>query len=490
MPWDVFPEGDQLCVYKLDADKKPTGSSLECYPKSEEAKARAYVRALYANADDATKEIGKQIKAVLDPLQYAYITPRRFGFLEFKQKSREGVTIFKDTATGLRWMFIVTSNAYQDRDQETITTKALAHYVDRAWAIEDKCIPDNTLLLWHKGDPIGDIIWTDMEGPFLIEVARERPNQLINIKQRGKALSVTIRDIWDAIESANETWGASHGFKYPESAKTKDGTYHYIAKFETSILPRAAASNPYTFAGVINDMDRDSFLDNLLSKVPGVKARVLRQGVAKLNEELQKQGLQHKEHQSDDDKTAVKGLVEAMIPKIDKTLSGISDSPSPDLRNAIIAIVVNELMAVSTELASEVDEPADELQTEIASQGSEDKPMPNVTDEQMNKQLAFMQRLITTQEQLADDNKATREVVTQLTEVVKSLTKDIPKLPGELEKLEERQKALENRLTGAPRRASMSDSTVVTDDKLTEQARKQTERFEEPLPGLKLKVEG
>jgi HK97 family phage prohead protease len=46
-PWNVFHEGDNWVVRKVDADGKPTGKPLGTHPTEEEA--RAQVRALYAN---------------------------------------------------------------------------------------------------------------------------------------------------------------------------------------------------------------------------------------------------------------------------------------------------------------------------------------------------------------------------------------------------------------------------------------------------------
>lgn len=486
--WDLFAEGDRIAVYKLDSNNRPSGTALKNYAKGQEGEARAFVRSLYAKADEETKQIGRAIKERLDPFEVGYLSPRAFGWLDTR-KYRTGVTILKG-ADNLRLMFIVTSNSYLDRDKETITTKALGRYVDKAWAVEDKCLPDNVLLFWHKGEPIGDIIWTDMEGPFLIEVAKERPNKQINLTAQGKSHKTTVRDMWDAIESATETWGASHGFRYPESAKSSDGTYHYIAKFETSILPQRAASNPYTFAGVINDMDRDTYLDQLLARVPGVKAKQIREGIAKLNTALQKQGLTHKD-KKDAEQVAVKGLLEDLSAKIDKVLSGITDNPDPAIRDAIIAVITEALSTASAEtaVAPLEDVVVDPVQEDIAEQGKEDEPMPQITEETMNKMFRFMERVIATNEQLAEDNKANRESIKAIGETVKAL-QNVATLPGELEKLETRQKAMEDRLTGAPRRASQSTSTVVKDEKLTEQVKKQMERFEEPLPGLKLKAGG
>lgn len=49
-PYGVIPEGDEYCVYKLDADGKPTGKPLGKHPT--EGEARTQMRALYANEEE------------------------------------------------------------------------------------------------------------------------------------------------------------------------------------------------------------------------------------------------------------------------------------------------------------------------------------------------------------------------------------------------------------------------------------------------------
>lgn len=58
-PWDVFPRGDEFCVYLLDDDGEQTGESLGCH--ATEAEARAQVEALYANVEEASEEEDKTV---------------------------------------------------------------------------------------------------------------------------------------------------------------------------------------------------------------------------------------------------------------------------------------------------------------------------------------------------------------------------------------------------------------------------------------------
>lgn len=158
--------------------------------------------------------------------------------------------ILKQADSPLRLMLIVTSNAYRDREQEIVSEKALSDYVESSWNGE-QFVGDNAHLLWHDGDPIGDIIYADMEGPFLIEVSRERPNAVINVARQGEPpLYTTVRAVWDALESAPDL-AASHRFFYDEQDR-EDLIYDMIVKTETSTLPRWAAANVVTLSEVVN----------------------------------------------------------------------------------------------------------------------------------------------------------------------------------------------------------------------------------------------
>lgn len=192
------------------------------------------------------------INLVTPPTGIVYADLARVGVLDrirFRNR-KPGVTI-KRTADGLRYMELITSNSYKDRDNETITTKALQQYVERSWIADDVCRTQNVLKFWHKGRAIGDIVWCDMEGPFLIEVAREKQGVF---KHRG--LIHKISDVWDYIEAhPQEKWGTSHGFLYKSiryNPKTREVIYDHIRKFETSVLPLRYAANPFTYSGVIS----------------------------------------------------------------------------------------------------------------------------------------------------------------------------------------------------------------------------------------------
>lgn len=213
MPYQLGRRGDQHCVIKQDTGEPVPGG---CHDTEEQA--LNHLRALEANVDKA---------------------------LALEAKSM----VTAANASGLRHMLIVTSNAYRDREREIVSEKALNDYVDSCW--EGEIFKgDNPLLVWHAGDPIGDIVFSDMFGPFLVEVARERPNAPVDLADEGEApFVVQIKAVWDALERETDS-AASHAF-FPLASDRKDGTYWRIYKRETSVLPRFAAANLLTDSEVI-----------------------------------------------------------------------------------------------------------------------------------------------------------------------------------------------------------------------------------------------
>lgn len=192
-------------------------------------------------------------------------------------------TIFKD-ASGRRYMFIVTSNGYKDREEEWIPAAELKNYVERCWIDEKTFHSDNPLLFWHDERlKAGDIIWADMQGSFLIELAREGDDPI------SKAL-------WDYREAnpGGELWGASHGFRYRE--RSAEGVYAGVRKKETSFLPLWAAANLLTASEVLTvSKSRDEFVNKLFGTM-GIAnaAELLRSGPAALETALASAGINSK----------------------------------------------------------------------------------------------------------------------------------------------------------------------------------------------------
>lgn len=175
--------------------------------------------------------------------EMAYATPKQIKAAAWRrfigQPNPPSMTIWKE-ADGLRRMLIVTSNGYEDRENEHVATRALAQYVKESYNAAGEYIGANKLLFYHESPlDIGDIISADMISGFLVELAKERGDSPI------------AAQIWDYIESTaidkSVQWGASHGFR----AVKRDNVYVRIRKKETTVLDVNDAANWFTFAGVI-----------------------------------------------------------------------------------------------------------------------------------------------------------------------------------------------------------------------------------------------
>lgn len=148
-----------------------------------------------------------------------------------------------------RYMLLITSNSYKDRDGEIISEAAWRDEIERKWD-GDQYVGNDDLLFWHTGQPIGEIIYSDLHGRFLVEVARELPGAI-----QWNNVTLKISDVWDIIERRKRAWGCSHGFRYPANA-LEDGVYSEVRKWESTVLPVVRAANPFTYAGVIDNGER------------------------------------------------------------------------------------------------------------------------------------------------------------------------------------------------------------------------------------------
>jgi hypothetical protein len=134
--------------------------------------------------------------------------------------------IFKDTAGRDRWV-AQSSTAFQDRDREIVSTKALAD--DCAWADRH----DNAygpLRWWHTpGLDLGDCDFNAMHGRVLIESGTFRSPQIAQkVAQASAGLEISL------------------GFLHLPSEPDADGVFHHIRRFERSLVPRGKASNRFT----------------------------------------------------------------------------------------------------------------------------------------------------------------------------------------------------------------------------------------------------
>lgn len=152
---------------------------------------------------------------------------------------------------GLRRALLISSNNRTDRDGEIVSAEALQGYVKACHDDEGRYIGKNVLLMWHGGEPIGKITECQFVDGFLVELAEELSDAVVNLGDGDEVIEVSIKQAWDYIEAHQVELGVSQGFKYmPDDLQ--DGVYKRIIKLESSILPIEYASNPFTLVKVVD----------------------------------------------------------------------------------------------------------------------------------------------------------------------------------------------------------------------------------------------
>lgn len=136
-------------------------------------------------------------------------------------------TVFKDASGRDRWASITTT-AYQDKDQEWISRKAIRSVVEAG----DAGAPRGPLRYWHvPGLDLGDCDYqaSAFDDRVLIESGTFRSKAAAKIGQ----------------EAARRAYQMSPGFVHTRR-EPRGGVFDHIALFERSFVPPGRASNPYT----------------------------------------------------------------------------------------------------------------------------------------------------------------------------------------------------------------------------------------------------
>lgn len=135
------------------------------------------------------------------------------------------LTVYKAADGAYRWV-LISSNAFEDRDGEIVSQKALEADVSRADADRDY----GPLRWWHiPGADIGACTFNMMHGRMLVE--------------GGTFKSAAIAEM---VQRHSGELGVSIGFTHPPAEPDNAGVFHTIRRFERSLLPQSIASNPFT----------------------------------------------------------------------------------------------------------------------------------------------------------------------------------------------------------------------------------------------------
>ena len=290
----------------------------------------------------------------------------------FTSELHPGVHIAHKDANGLRHMFLITSNSYLDREDETMTSEALKAY-------EASCYPgaglftcDNPLLWWHDDDvPIGELVAVNYSEPFLVEVARELPNPVAKV-------------LWDYAEANGDNAGASHRFGYREEDRLPNGDYTRIFKQESTYLPdRALAANIGTYAGVIKEMstaESDKRLNQIFEQATGIKdaASKIHAKSGALEKELAALGIGHK---------AKKQKAEGDMPMDEEVPTDGEEVPVEEAKVEGVAADLGQIIALVSQLYALISEQVSSQEYLMDSQMAMGKELKALKDKALNQTL-------------------------------------------------------------------------------------------------------
>ena len=391
MPYSIRKRGDKWCVIK-DTDN----STVACHGSKNQAERQ--IRALYASE---TKSF-----------------------------------VFK--ANERRYMFLISSNAYRDREGDIVKEKALREYVDHF-----KPTPH---LFWHGGDPIGEIIGAKMVGPFLLELSQELPDEEIDLKRYDDEAPMLVqrKAVWDVMENGTIAWGASIGFAHQQGDE-QDHEFERVLKVETSSLPLTKAANGITPSFVIGGKpmsettkkDRRNLFEKLLGKGP---VNELEAAIEGMKAALDKSGLERKEF----DVKRVKGLLEDTHEAIAAKIGELTDDA--EKVDAITNYIISELMGTAAEIVDET-MPVEEMQD---GEDPEDEQLPEMMMElgQQIKALA---------QESSDVQNEMKELIPAVVDIAHAFTVK----EKEVEALEARLLKIEKLMALTPRPASTAKETAV-----------------------------
>lgn len=144
---------------------------------------------------------------------------------ETEERKKATFSVYKQADGRYRWV-ASSSNAYRDRDDEIVSTKAL----EQAVSIGDKTGYRGPLRWWHMpGVDLGVCDFQAMHGRFLVESGTFSDERI------GRAIATKAADLQLSI-----------GFTHPPYEPDADGVFHNIAIFERSLVPAGRAANALT----------------------------------------------------------------------------------------------------------------------------------------------------------------------------------------------------------------------------------------------------
>jgi hypothetical protein len=260
MPYEIVEREGEYCVIKTD-----DGEVAGCHETEAEADAQLAALRINVEAEEGESAVHTDKPGKRKPKKPRRPTKKEIdtkvdepGFLQrlrlaakniidlvsLAETEKTEVKLFvndvgisQKMVNGELWHFTYSTNAFEDREGETFSTKSLERYVMAAKEKADK----GFFNLWHlPGTDFARKEWQEVIGRFLVEAGPYLDDE------RGEAAREFFKQHGDGHpEIAPEGWGCSPEFRYlPEERAT--GTYENIWITRTSTLPKMAAANIWT----------------------------------------------------------------------------------------------------------------------------------------------------------------------------------------------------------------------------------------------------
>lgn len=256
MPWEIQIRDGQHCVIKID-----DGEVEGCHDSRPEAVVQLAAlnisedeRSIHDDIDrDPKKRKPKKEVTWVNKLKSAAMAlgdllkfaedEKEMDFPEGMFKGDSGFAI--KTIDGKPWHFTWSTNAFEDREGEIFTTKALEQYVTENEKKEHR----GFFNFWHINEEDGNFStdfaekqWQGVWGRFLVEAGPYLDSE------NGQMALKFFQEFSDGHpQIAPEGWGCSPEFRYLPEERVK-GIYDWLFIVRTSTLPRAAAANIWTQA--------------------------------------------------------------------------------------------------------------------------------------------------------------------------------------------------------------------------------------------------
>lgn len=294
MPWATFKEGDEFCVYKLDAENEKSGETLGCHPSRD--KAQAQVAALYAKEPKSLKDVLFSIawlKDIFSPEDKAGARHRKedqdaldnaHEALIKAGANCPGMMKVMKGKDGEYYAYGIVSNKFRDRDYakhpkgEIITEAAHKEFIQFLDTHPDQA-PE--LWSWHTPGSArkSRATWWEYSDGFL-------------------------QMLWPLTEKeakafdSNEEIAMSHGF-YTLARDSAKGHILKYRSFEGSDLPSNVAANPYTALEVmqkeLGTMFTPEKREYLVKRLGADRVKELEGNTEAMGKALTEAGVEYKE---------------------------------------------------------------------------------------------------------------------------------------------------------------------------------------------------